>query len=79
MKDTVLVLRNEETRGLISMAETIQLLKEAYADLGHNRAQNIERHRLHLPLDNDTILTRRPPGSCLMSWVEQRCAITQRR
>jgi ornithine cyclodeaminase/alanine dehydrogenase-like protein (mu-crystallin family) len=54
MRDTVLVLRNEETRGLISMAETIQLLKEAYADLGHNRAQNIERHRLHLPLDNDT-------------------------
>lgn len=51
MKDTVLVLRNEETRGLVSMAEAIQLIKEAYADLGHNRAQVINRRRLHMPLD----------------------------
>ena len=52
-QDTVLVLRNEETRGLVSMSETIQLLKEAYTDLGRNRAQVLNRRRMHVPLDSD--------------------------
>jgi len=52
-KDTVLVLRNSETTGLVSMTESIQLLKEAYADLGKNRAQVLNRRRMHIPLDSD--------------------------
>src|SRR4029078_5481539 len=51
--DTVLVLRNHETVGLVSMGEAIQLLKEAYTDLGHNRAQTLNRRRMHVPLDSD--------------------------
>src|SRR5436305_1608104 len=52
-KNTVLVLRNNETAGLVSMTEAIQLIKEAYTDLGHNRAQVLNRRRLHIPLDSD--------------------------
>ena len=52
-QDTVLVLRNSETTGLVSMTESIQLLKEAYADLGKNRAQVLNRRRMHVPLDSD--------------------------
>ena len=52
-QDTVLVLRNSETTGLVSMTESIQLLKEAYADLGKNRAQVLNRRRMHIPLDSD--------------------------
>ncbi len=53
MKNSVLVLRNDETRGLLPMSEAIQLVKEAYTDLGHNRAQVLNRRRLHLPLPDD--------------------------
>ena len=52
-QDTVLVLRNSETTGLVSMTESIQLLKEAYTDLGKNRAQVLNRRRMHVPLDSD--------------------------
>lgn len=52
-QDTVLVLRNHETTGLVSMGEAVTLLKEAYADLGHNRGQVLNRRRMHLPLDNN--------------------------
>ncbi len=52
MTDTVLVLKNEETRGLMSMPEAIRLMEEAYSELGHNRAQVLNRQRLHIPLEN---------------------------
>ena len=51
MSETVLVLRKEETRGLLGMDEAIQLVEEAYRDYGHNRAKVIPRHRIHVPLD----------------------------
>jgi len=50
MSDTVLVLRSEETRGLVTMSEAVRLMEEAYADLGHNRAQAINREWLRVPL-----------------------------
>jgi ornithine cyclodeaminase/alanine dehydrogenase-like protein (mu-crystallin family) len=52
-QDTVLVLRNHETTGLVPMSEAIQLVKEAYADLGHKRGQVLNRRRMHIPLEND--------------------------
>ena len=50
MADTVLVLKNEETRGLIGMQEAIDLTEEAYRDFGHELAEVIPRRRLHIPL-----------------------------
>lgn len=50
MTDTVLILRNEETRGLVGMPEAIRLMEEAYADLGNNRAQVLNREWLNVPL-----------------------------
>ena len=57
MTDTVLVLRNEETRGLVTMTDAIRVIEEAYADLGHNRAQVLNRRRLHVPLDGHEVPT----------------------
>lgn len=48
--DTVLVLKRDEARGLVSMAEAIDLIEKAYADLGRNSSQVINRRRLHIPL-----------------------------
>lgn len=48
--DTVLILKNDDVRGLVSMADAIELLEEAYADLGHKNAEVINRRRLHIPL-----------------------------
>jgi len=47
--DTILVLKNEGVRGLVSMDEAIELVEEAYADLGHKNAEVINRRRLHIP------------------------------
>ncbi|MCW5603045.1 MAG: ornithine cyclodeaminase family protein [Burkholderiales bacterium] len=50
MSDTILVLRSDETRGLLTMQEAIRLMDEAYTDLGHNHAQVINREWLRVPL-----------------------------
>lgn len=57
MFDTVLVLKNDEVRGLLPMAEAIRLMEEAYADLGRNSAQVINRRRLHVPLPGHEVPT----------------------
>ncbi|MGQ0749372.1 MAG: ornithine cyclodeaminase family protein [Betaproteobacteria bacterium] len=51
MADTVLVLRNEEARGLVTMGEAIALMEEAYADLGRERARVLHREWLDVPLE----------------------------
>ena len=52
--DTVLVLTNDDTRGLISMEEAMEVVETAYADLGRKGAEVINRRRIHLPLpDSD--------------------------
>lgn len=45
----VLVLRPEETRGLISMAEAIEATEVAFRDWGRNRGLNAPRRRIHAP------------------------------
>ena len=55
--DTVLVLKNDDVRGLLPMAEAIKVLEEAYADLGHNKAQVINRRRLHIPVEGHEVPT----------------------
>ncbi|MCC7484289.1 MAG: ornithine cyclodeaminase family protein [Burkholderiales bacterium] len=57
MPDTVLLLRSAETRGLVTMAEVVRLMEEAYRDLGENRAQVLNREWLRAPVDrHDTPL-----------------------
>jgi alanine dehydrogenase len=49
MGATVLVLKNEETTGLLAMSEAIALTEAAFGDLGRNCAQVLPRRRLTLP------------------------------
>ncbi len=50
MADTVLVLTNQDMEGLIKMPECLEVIEEAYRELGHQIAQVIPRRRIHLPL-----------------------------
>src|SRR5688572_1138048 len=54
MHDSVLILRTEDTRGLVSMPEAIRLMEEAYADLGRDRAQVLNRTWLRVPPEGET-------------------------
>ena len=49
MPDTVLVLNNEQSVGLLGMAEAIALTEEAFADFGHNIAKILPRRRINIP------------------------------
>ena len=49
MNKTVLVLTVKDATGLLEMKEAIQLMEEAYRDLGYNRAKVIARRRIHIP------------------------------
>lgn len=45
----VLVLSPRETRGLIGMAESVEVVERAFADWGRNRGLNAPRRRIHAP------------------------------
>jgi alanine dehydrogenase len=50
MSDTVLVLKAQETVGLVGMPEAIELMEEAYREYGHRIAKSIPRKRIEIPL-----------------------------
>lgn len=52
MSDTVLILKAQETNGLVGMGEAIELMEEAYREYGHNIAKIIPRRRIEIPLAN---------------------------
>jgi len=45
----VLVLKNEEIEGLVSMPEVVEVMEEAFRELGEGIAMNAPRARLRLP------------------------------
>ncbi|MGH7772854.1 MAG: ornithine cyclodeaminase family protein [Candidatus Binatia bacterium] len=45
----VLVLKNEQIEGLVPMAEVIEVIEEAFRELGENVAMNSPRARLRVP------------------------------
>jgi alanine dehydrogenase len=51
MSSTTLVLTTKQAAGLVSMKESIELLGEAFEDLGRQSAQVLPRARLHTPIE----------------------------
>ena len=51
MRDTTLIVTNDEARGLVSMAEAIDLVEASFHDLGAGHAEVMPRRRIHSPLD----------------------------
>ncbi len=51
MRDTTLIVTNDQARGLVSMAEAIDLVEASFRDLGEGNAQVLPRKRIHSPLD----------------------------
>lgn len=51
MGDTVLLLTNDDMRGLLTMRECVEVTERAYRELGRGIAQVIPRRRIHTPLD----------------------------
>lgn len=49
----VLVLTNKDMEGLLSMPECLEVIEEAYRELGRKIAHVIPRRRIHLPLEGD--------------------------
>src|SRR5262249_639242 len=45
----LLILRPEDTRGLIRMAEAVEATEIAFRDWGHNHGLNAPRRRIHVP------------------------------
>ena len=50
MPDSVLVLTNRDMQALVTMEECLEVVEEAFRELGHRIAQVIPRRRIHLPL-----------------------------
>ena len=51
MRDTTLIVTNDQARGLVSMAEAIELVEASFRDLGEGNAEVMPRRRIHSPLD----------------------------
>ena len=51
MRDTTLIVTNDQARGLVSMAEAIELVEASFRDLGEGHAEVMPRRRIHSPLD----------------------------
>lgn len=51
MRDTTLIVTNDQARGLVSMAEAIDLVEASFRDLGEGHAEVMPRRRIHSPLD----------------------------
>ena len=47
----MLILKNADMDGLVSMSQVVQALEVAYSELGHDVAKNAPRARLYVPTE----------------------------